>query len=116
MTPQFWKHIGPQTDDFIIDLFNRGYTPEELLQPLENEDFWWQDALYSEIKFNYDSADLYIVGWLSVVDILMDDIPYAYQAFNAEWIDHMKSAIEFQWEIRQTELAEAYREELKHVS
>lgn len=51
-----WLHLKPQLSEFIGDLHSQGWTDAEILEKLNNREYWVTEAPFRDEKFNYESA------------------------------------------------------------
>jgi len=51
-----WQHLKPQLSELIRDLHFKGWTDTELMDKLNNREYWVTLAPFSGEVFNYESA------------------------------------------------------------
>lgn len=65
-----WSHLKPQLSEFIGDLHSRGWTDAEILEKLNNREYWVTLAPFNTEVFNYENAKFTLLQLCNVFEML----------------------------------------------
>lgn len=109
MTPEFWNLIHPQLEELIAESLV-GYTPDELTDMINWQNDWHKQRPFSDMRVWYTKeTDYSITEWIVQAEAHTGKSGKVDSAFR----ERLKLIIEYQWAVRQKELAEEYEHELK---
>lgn len=88
--------LMPQINEIVTDLFNQGYYPDDLTNPLSNKYSWDQTIPYNSAKLNFNNAEMKLTGWINAAELIIGSD----ESFNTMLMESFRNAITEQWELR----------------
>lgn len=65
-----WNHLKPQLSEFIGDLHSQGWTDSEIMDKLQNRQYWVTEAPFRDELFNYESARFTLHQLCNIFELL----------------------------------------------
>jgi hypothetical protein len=100
-----WNHLKPQLSEVIADLHNKGWTDAELLEKLNNREYWVTLEPFRSEVFNYENAKFTLLELSNIFEMVTGSDT----AFLNELNSHVRSLLNVEYEAEVT-VAEGQRE------
>ena len=96
-----WSHLKPQLSEFIGDLHSQGWTDAEIMDKLQNSQYWVTEAPFRGEVFNYESARFTLQQLCNLYEMLTGSDEIFLQALN--WNIRSLLNVEYEQEVVATE-------------